>query len=289
MLAILTKRRLILGSVAGDGCRNLGNVLIHRATLEALGLPPSTSIFSVFQPISRALVRRINIHDAVIFTGCTILQSSPGHQRFFNELCSQIRVPRLCFAGAFACGERDEPPVELARWFTPPIAARDPWTSNYLSRHGVENSFVGCPTLLTGPHLPDRWSGIPSGVTLLSSTPRLANPELDAERSARLVRHEPGVAGMDVRSPHLFQGVSACLTGRLHLALPAIAKGIPVRFFGPEYWADERAAKAAGPTRFSLLRFLGLSLRGEPAAPYPQEELAFIRASFNAWRRDCDL
>jgi hypothetical protein len=290
-LVALTERRMILGSVAADGSSNFGNVLIHRATLKALRLPPSTPAFSVFEPMTSVRARQINSYDVVVFTGCTILQMSPGHQRFFNDLCNEIRIPRICLGAAFCCEEEDLPPLDLARWFTAPIAARDPWTSSYLSRHGIANHLVGCPTLLARDPLPSGWMQSSAGVTLVSSTPRLVlgRGQGPTDGPVRLVRHEAGAPGVDVRSRRLFEGVRGCITGRLHLALPAIAAGIPTRFFGPRFWSDERVARAAGTTRFSLLRFLGLSAQGKTRVRYPRDELAALRASFVAWQRECDL
>jgi len=285
-MATLAHKSIILGSVAAGPFANFGNQLIERATLDALGLPPDTPRFSVFEPMTEALASYINQYELVVFTGCTILQGSAGHQCFFNDHCAEIRIPKLLCAGAFCCQPDDAPGDQLARWFDPPLAARDPWTSAYLSRIGIGNVLVGCPTLLAPSEAADN-GGEASEWTLFSSTPQIQLPPdlLPTLHPIRYVRHEPADEGTDVTSPDLFQDVRMTVTGRLHLALPSIARGIPVRFFGPEHWVDPKVRNAAGPTRLSLLEYLGVSLSGELSTIRSLGNVQGLHAAFDSWKR----
>lgn len=286
-MATLADRAVIVGSVAKGPYRNLGNSLIERATLRILGLPHTTPTFSVFEPMTRSLARQINKYDLVLFTGCTILQMSEGHQRFLNDICEEVRISKFCFASGFCCEQHDNPPLDVARWFNSPVAVRDPWTANYLTRMGISNQFVGCPTLLVEPRI-SQWRSMSHGVTLISSTPRIHTlSQLGWSNEIQYVRHEPSTPGKDIREQDLFNNVRLCITGRLHLALPAIAKGIPVRFFGPSYWLDERVRLSAGLSRLSLLKFLKISMEGELSEMYPTEELDYLRTEFQKWKQDC--
>jgi hypothetical protein len=285
-MAAFADRKVIIGSVAKGPYSNLGNTLIERATLRCLGLPNETPMFSVFEPMTPQRAHTLNSFDLVVFTGCTLLQASEGHQRFLNAACDRISVPKLCFAGAFCAQLHDEPALEVARWFEPPIAVRDPWSAVYLTRMGIANRLVGCPTLLDGSTLL-RWRKPSSGVTLVSSTPILRELFIeDLPGELRFVSHEFGAPGRDLRTHGLLDAAQLCITGRLHLALPAIARGIPVRFFGPRHWVDERIVRTAGPSRFSLLEFLNISTDGILPKDYPTEQISELRSALQTWKRD---
>ena len=122
-MAAFADRKVIIGSVAKGPYSNLGNTLIERATLRCLGLPNETPMFSVFEPMTPQRAHTLNSFDLVVFTGCTLLQASEGHQRFLNAACDRISVPKLCFAGAFCAQLHDEPALEVARWFEAPTGA----------------------------------------------------------------------------------------------------------------------------------------------------------------------
>lgn len=92
-------KSVILGSVAAGPYANYGNALIERATLAALGLTSDTPRFSLFEPMTETLARHINTFELAVFTGCTILDGRSGHQGFFNQHCSKIRIPN-CFVRA---------------------------------------------------------------------------------------------------------------------------------------------------------------------------------------------
>jgi hypothetical protein len=232
------------------------------------------------------LVDWINDHDLLIFTGCTILQDHPGHQQCFNEPFREIRVRKICFGAGFCCALDARPSLRIARLFDEPIAARDPWTAEYLTRAGISNRLVGCPTLLEETGV-TRWMPPGEGRTLVSSTPEL-DPRLASfshDAGIRYVSHEASTPGWDLNRPDLFEDVGLVITGRLHLALPAIAQGIPVRFYGPQYWRNEATRHAAGPSRFSLLNHLGQSIHGDMAATYPAEQIREFRTQLHAWFR----
>lgn len=280
---LLSDKSVIVGSVGCGPFVNRGNALIERETLAALGLPHDTPRFSVFEPMSEERANHINRFDLVVFTGCTILQASAGHRNFFNRHCEAIHIPKLLFGGAFCCDLDDEPDLKLARWFDGPLGARDPWTAAALERNGIEAVLVGCPTLLA-PLAPDCERSEPVYV-LFSST-----PELDLQEGlyrsvgpARWVRHEPGENGVDIMAPELFDGVRLAVTGRLHLALPAIARGIPVAFFGPDHWRHQPMRQAAGRTRLTLLEWLGVPLSGEISSVPSAPKVDVLKANFDEW------
>lgn len=275
-------RSIILGSVAAPPFRNLGNRLIHAATLKLLGLRQDTPCFSLFQPMTPKRADYINSFDLVVFTGCTILEGSKGHQAFFNAHCERIETPKMLCAGAYCCEPVDEPGLDLARWFDGPLGARDPWTHEYLSRHGIESVLVGCPTLFSAPTLFETDSV--HQITAMSASPALQADAFSpfASNTIKWVRHEPDDPGEDIDSDTLFDDVGAVVTGRLHLALPAIARGLAVRFFGPNYWMNANAGRAAGSTRFSLLEHLGVPTNGRETQVHTDIALSSLA---DGWRR----
>lgn len=280
-------KSVILGSVAAGPYANYGNALIERATLAALGLASDTPRFSLFEPMTETLARHINTFELAVFTGCTILDGRSGHQGFFNQHCLKIRIPKLLCAGAYCCEPGDKPSGELAQWFDPPLAARDPWTHKYLKSLGLDTTLVGCPTLFEPFKHGDHEN---ADRTLLSLTPRLnlSKEVFNSFGRVRVVRHQPGERqAEDARSPGLFDGVRMTVTGRLHLALPSIARGIPVRFFGPDHWMDAKVRRAAGSTRFSLLDYLEVPQSGEVANHHPGEQIQHLREAFQHWARAC--
>ncbi|PYQ22117.1 MAG: hypothetical protein DMF79_06600 [Acidobacteria bacterium] len=282
-MAVFGNKRVIVGSVAGPGSKNLGNRLIARSTLRLLGLDESTPSFSVFEPISEARLELINSHDYVVITGATTLQDDPGHQACFDAQFGRIRIPRICVAGSFYCEPGDRPSLRIARLFDTPVGARDPWTADYLARHGIDCELVGCPTLLVEPGAGSWRDG--EGAVLVSSSPELAvdlAPLLHG-RPVRYLRHEAGDRGEDPGGAEAFDGASLVVTGRLHAALPAIGRGVRVRFFGPDRWRADLRAYEWGTVRYTLLRHLGIRLDGAPNPDYPGAAIRRLRSSFTSW------
>lgn len=282
-MGMFANKRVIVGSVAGTGSTNLGNRLIARSTLRLLDLDETTPSFSVFERISEARLEFINSHDYVLITGCTTLQDDPGHQACFDAQFGRIRVPRVCVGGSFYCEPGDRPSLRIARLYDTPVGARDPWTADYLGRHGIDCELVGCPTLLAGPDV-GSWQDR-EGDVLVSSSPELAvdlAPLLGGRR-VRLLRHEAGEPGEDPAEAGAFDGATLVVTGRLHAALPAIARGVRVRFFGPERWRSDLRAYGWGAVRYTLLRHLGIRLDGAANGDYPGAAIRRLKSSWTSW------
>ncbi len=126
-----------------------------------------------------------------------------------------------------------------------PIGARDPWTYNNLTRAGCRSELIGCATM-TLPKCPGPRTGEISvdvdgpGERLTHKTPRsltydeewdLCRWYLDKYKRASLVH-----------------------TTRIHVAMPCVAMGTPVRYTGPQ-----------GP-RTAILKEIGIE-HGKESCP----------------------
>jgi hypothetical protein len=276
LAAPFLNKKVIIASVGCGPYVNRGNVLIERSTLRVLGLRPDTPRFSVFQRISNDLLARINENDYLIVTGCTTLQDHEEHQACFDAQFEKITIPKICFGGAFCCSTEDTPSLRIAEMYDLPIGARDPWTFQYLSSKGIDCELIGCPTILEGA---DRHDWIPDfdGEVLISSTPIVIGWQSDpqANRVVRYISHDVMSAGDNILEDCVFDRANLVITSRLHAALPAISRGVKVKF----YWTDY------GESRFSLLEFLGIPLNGEIPSVYPSTQICTLRRNCVAWIR----
>jgi polysaccharide pyruvyl transferase WcaK-like protein len=243
-----------------------------------LGLPDNTTRFSIFEPISDALLKTINKHDYLIVTGCTTLQDDEGHQRCFDAQFDRISIPKLCFAGTFFCEPEEHPSLRIARLYGTPIAVRDPWAYEYLRTNDIDCTLVGCPTILEGSNRED-WRSGDQGPILISSTPPIDLDLSEITSQIRYIAHDAKSPGEDILDPELFEGVSLVITARLHAALPAIARGIPVRFFSPRLFGT----LDYGSNRYSLLEYLGIPLDGKAPKKYPREQIHQLKNNCLAW------
>ena len=282
-MAGFARRKVIVGSVAVPPYTNYGNRLIEKSTFKLLALPESTPKFSVFQKMTDELLEFINSHEYLIITGCTTLQDDPGHQVCFDSQFEKIKIRKVCFGGAFYCESNDNPSLRIARLYDTPIGARDPWTAEYLAKNHIASCLVGCPTLLEGADLVD-WKDDPSGFVLVSSSPELMLDYsfLDGRR-VRFIKHDSWSRGEELRDSSLFEGASLVITGRLHAALPALARGIRVRFYGQEYWHPDVKPYSWGNMRYSLLQYLKLDLEGNECSAYPAAQIRRLRDNCENW------
>jgi hypothetical protein len=277
-------RKVIVGSVAVGPYTNYGNRLIEQASLRLLGLPPSTPRFSVFEPIGDDLLEYINSHDYVVITGCTTLQDDPGHQRCFDHQFPRIRATKICFGASFYCEPEELPSLRIARLYDAPIGARDPWTAAFLSRNGIAVELIGCPTLLDCADV-EGWRDLEGGYALVSSSPpiRLEDVSRVGTAPVRWLKHDPWSPGEELRDSRVFDGAWRVITGRLHAALPAIARGIPVHFYGRQHWEPDYATPSWGDVRYSLLAHLGVSFDGKAEIPYPANVIRSLRRTCVGW------
>jgi hypothetical protein len=277
-------KKLIIASVAVGPYENHGNLLIERSTLRLLNVPSSAQRFSVFERIDDELLERINAHDYLLVIGCTTLQDAPGHQRCFDEQFQKIKIPKICFAGTFYCEPDETPSLRIAQMYDRPIGVRDPWAANYLRRNGIDCDLVGCPTLIDGPDL-DAWKVDTDGDILISSTPPLDLEDVEVAPMCkrRFLAHDNSSPGESLLGDRIFQRTSQVITGRLHAALPAIARGIPVRFFDQRHWDSDYRSQQYGSVRYSLLEFLDIPLDGRQAELYPGPQIQVLKHNFRAW------
>jgi hypothetical protein len=276
LVALFLNKKVIIASVGCGQYQNRGNVLIERSTLRILGLSSDTPKFSVFERISDDLVRRINEYDYLLVTGCTTLQDHEQHQACFDAQFEKITIPKICFGGAFCCGAEDTPSLRIAKMYDLPIGARDPWTYEYLSSNGIDCELIGCPTILEGSDRSD-WIADSGGEVLISSTPNVSGWRSDCResRAVRYISHDTMSSGDDILEDGTFDRANLVITSRLHAALPAISRGIKVKF----YWTDY------GDSRFSLMEFLGIPLNGELPSVYPRMQIRVLRRNCVAWFR----
>jgi hypothetical protein len=279
----MSRKKVIVGSVAVPPYTNYGNRLIEKSTLELLGLPPDTPHFSVFEKISDELLEWINAHDYLIITGCTTLQDDPGHQRCFDSQFERIKTRVVCFGASFYCDSSARPSLRVARMYGTPIGARDPWTAEFLTKNDIPCSLIGCPTLLDQSPVPD-WFDSPGGSVLISSSPELHvdYSEFVRGKTIKYIKHDFSSSGNEL-DYSLFAGATLVITGRLHAALPAIARGIRTKFYDPQHWNPYLRDYTWGSTRYSLLEYLGINFDGNDQTPYPIRQIQQLKNNFDQW------
>ncbi len=155
-----------------------------------------------------------------------------------------------------------------------------------LPGHGVAVEFIGCPTLLDHGNV-TAWREDHAGPVLLSSSPVL-RPECTAgvaKERIRLVSHDARSAGDPLQAFEIFEGASLVITGRLHAALPAVARGIRVRFYGEPYWHQDYRGYPWGSVRYTLLAYLGISADGRDDVAYPSAAVRALKDTHRAWVR----
>lgn len=140
-----------------------------------------------------------------------------------------------------------------------PVGARDPYTYRSLVANGIPSELVGCVTLT----LP-RYSG-----------PRSGEVYVDVKGVESPVTHKiPTTLSFSeewdlcLKYLDLYRRASLVHTTRIHVAMPCIAMGTPVRYLGP---MDGRA---------SIVREIGLR-PGEPCLP----SVDWIRSRYLAFLR----
>jgi hypothetical protein len=151
--------------------------------------------------------------------------------------------PGCLFAGVHAGQRRDEQ-LAWMRTSTRHIGARDPDTLDWLSRKTVPSELIGCATL-TFP----RYTGIRSGRYAID-TP--AGGDYD-HLSNGLTRDVPWLEQWAMAQARLqtLRTAEAVVTSRLHVALPCLAFGTPVKIKPVQEDKDH-------PKRLSLLNAIGV-------------------------------
>lgn len=137
--------------------------------------------------------------------------------------------------------------IEQARWMhkaKKPIGARDPATEYQLNFMGIETEMCGCASLTF-----DRYEGKRSGKYTIDSinqpgyTPLTQKCNLPWEESWNEA----------LKRLELLKTAEIVLTNRLHVILPCLAFGTPVKF------QPNETGELNQPDRFSILNHMGIS------------------------------
>lgn len=262
------------------GAFNKGNAVIEDATWRLLGKPRRLQ-FPSFFPLPAERLPELDSLPALVLPGATLLDSS---EHPIAAMLGNVQCPKLAVGVAFCTQSPDDCSLELAAVIGQPIGSRDPFTHALLRSAGIGSEFVGCSTL----HIDaaERWHhrdgpvvfSLGRGeqeplercvieatrhydVTVILHVPAL-QPPFACPRPVRWVNLE---TAWQLRQ--IYRGASLVVTGRVHGALPAIAMGVPVIFFG-----------AYRDSRTSLIDHLGI----EQLPPDPDPILRRIEAIRNS-------
>lgn len=200
--------------------------------------------------------------DCLLIPGITHLTAG---ERPALERLGELPLPAYCLSGCIWQPEQhpgfllrtrvlrrgpvEAPDLRVARAMQPPVGARDPFTYESLRRAGIETVYTGCATLL----LPA--DGVADDGYVLFSLGRgrvreqtVAARLLAREHNVVGICHEAGdeeryrAAGWELPLVNwrgdvelylsYFKRASVVVTGRLHGALPALAYGKRIFYFG---------------------------------------------------------
>lgn len=254
---------------------NFGDYIIHHAVERLLTrfLPGAVARWD----IESGRLPEIDA-DCLLIPGITHLTAG---ERPALERLGELPLPAYCLSGCiwqpaqpsgFLLRTRvlrwrqvAAPDLRVARVMRPPVGARDPFTYEWLRRAGIETLYTGCATLL----LPADGVADDGYVLFSLGRGRVREQTLAARLLAREhhivgICHENGdeeryrAAGWELPLVNwrgdvelylsYFKRASVVVTGRLHGALPALAYGKRVFYFGTR------------DTRTSLLDDLGVPI-----------------------------
>lgn len=227
------------------GAFNKGNALIEDATWRLLGQPHRLE-FSSFVPLPAERLPEIDRLPALILPGATLLDSA---EHPIASMLAQVRCPKLAVGVAFCTQTPEDCSLELAAAIEQPIGSRDPLTHAMLRSAGLESELVGCSTLHIGAA--QRWHHRDGPIVFSlgrGEQEPLERCVIEATRhhDVTVIQHVPALQPpfdcpwpaqwIDLESAGQLQKIyceaSLVVTGRVHGALPAIAMGVPVLFFG---------------------------------------------------------
>lgn len=277
-----------------DSSCNFGNRIIEYATRNVIEgvLPPPSAEFDSFKDQPPR-----GDYDFLLVPGCTMI--TVGQNPGLNDLKS-LEYPAYCLSGSvwaslphsgwlvrnrvFSPKRRAAVDLRIAEQLAAPIGTRDRFTHTALTDAGLRSSYVGCPTLF----LPTTDIG-DDGYVLMALGRAHVRAQLRAAERISRHHHVVGICHEERdyarfraagwRMPLVtFQGdielylsyfkrATTVLSGRLHGALPAIAYGKRVFYYGTR------------DTRTTLLDDLGVSIHS-----YADLDQAVERASHGANR-----
>lgn len=270
---------------------NFGDYVIHHAVEQLLArfVPPPAARWDIESGILPGTDA-----ECLLVPGITHLTAG---ERPALERLVELPLPAYCLSGCVwqrqvdpgflirtrvvRWREQPAPDLRVARAFRAPIGARDPFTFELLQRAGIETCYTGCATLfLAADGVGD------DGYTLFSLGRGRVREQTQAarllgrERPVIGICHEIGdeeryrAAGWDLPLVNwrndvglylsYFKRASLVVTGRLHGALPALAYGKRVFYFGTR------------DTRTSLLDDLGVTIHDWSELPAAAERASNV-------------
>ena len=231
-------------------------------TLKSQGFTDPDFEFSAFELKNLPKkIKRIEQTDFIIIPGCTTL--SIDDYKGLKEIMAKTTKPIFNIGPAFF-KHPDEKFISFSKNVFKPLGVRDPFSLKYLQDHELESELIGCPTLLLGNatefelrannkvlfcfglenieeqiKLIKEITASSYSITIMIQ----ANYQLDyvKDLDAKIVDYSPDSLLRELSDTRLV------VTGRLHVALPAITVGTPVFFI-----------ETIQDCRFSLIDFLAI-------------------------------
>lgn len=249
---------------------NYGNKIIEFNVLRLLEKNGFSKPDFIFQSADKnsvdrqkEILKEIETTDFLIVPGCTTL--TVRHYPNLEFVLSNITKPVFNLGAAFA-GNKSDPGIDLLEKFSQPIGVRDPFTKEYLTRNGIENVLIGCPTLFTGNNEKTEVKNSKNVVFFLGFETVDRQLELIKKVSEEgfhpqvVIQEESQreyIGGLPVeiieydvlKIIYTLKRARMVVSARLHGALPALACGVPLFFI-----------EAIKDTRFSLLDYLGVDM-----------------------------
>jgi polysaccharide pyruvyl transferase WcaK-like protein len=246
-------------------CINKGNFLIEKAlkdTLKKQGFNEPSFEFSSFKIDNLVqTLEQIEQTDFIIVPGCTTLSINdyPG----LKEIMKKTSKPIFNIGPAFF-KHPDETFLDISKNVFKPLGVRDPFSFEFLQKHGIDSQLIGCPTLLLGSatKFENRDNkkilfcfGLENIDEQIKLIQNLINLEFDITIVIQAKYQLDYIQNIKAKtvdySPesllHELSDTRLVVTGRLHVALPAVAIGTPVFFI-----------ETINDCRFSLIDFLGI-------------------------------
>lgn len=162
------------------------------------------------------------------------------------------------FAGVFLSKLNRNENLEWLKRTGKVIGTRDPYTSNLLTEHGIQNEMIGCVTCTLKPYHGPRKGHLRVDVDHPNQT-NMIPASMSWQDQVRLAQV----------SLHTYREAESVETCRLHVAIPCLAFGTPVTIRPP----------INDPERFTLLDDFGVKFNIQTVmdmAPFRRRYLRFL-------------
>jgi hypothetical protein len=251
-----------------ESTSNYGNQIIVYNLLKKLeekGFGAPAFSFDAYRADRLVSIDSINSTQFLIIPGCTTL--TLNHYPALETIIKSLRVTVPIYnIGATFMTNTSAKWLKYYRQFFQPIGIRDPASNAYLQKNKFISTLIGCPTLFTGnaQKFKNRTDGpilFIAGVEKSSEQAVVLDWLLDnGYELTTLIQQEDqrgffngkNVKVLEYSAYNLIKEIDRSrlvVTGRLHGALPAIARGVPVMFLN-----------TFDDLRFSLLNYIGIEL-----------------------------